>query len=142
VTTLLIVRHADVDLPPTGDDPPLDAAGRARARALLHAVGSSGVDAVIASSLARTQQTVAPLTTRLGLTTTVLDDPGEEAAALGAGDRGSVVVVAGHSNTVPSLIAALGAGKVEIGETEFDNLFVVTTTDTGATLVHLRYGAP
>ena len=39
MTTVLAVRHADVDLPPTGPDPPLNAAGRRRAEALARVVG-------------------------------------------------------------------------------------------------------
>ena len=38
-----------------------------------------------------------------------------------------VVLVVGHSNTVPEILAALGyPEKVEIPATQFDDLFVVT----------------
>jgi hypothetical protein len=52
------------------------------------------------------------------------------------------VLVAGHSNTIPTFLTALGA-PVEpvIGEREFDDFFVLTTrSGAGALLVHLRYG--
>ncbi len=39
---------------------------------------------------------------------------------------GDTVLVVGHSDTVPEIIDALGAGKVpEIADIEFDNLYIV-----------------
>jgi len=54
---------------------------------------------------------------------------------------GGVVVVAGHSNTVPAIVAALGAEEPdEIPETDYDNLFVVTVGGSGnATVLRLKY---
>ena len=52
--------------------------------------------------------------------------------------KGAVLVV-GHSNTVPEVIAALGVKPaVTIGDTEFDNLFIVTI-GAKPTMVRLRY---
>jgi len=62
-----------------------------------------------------------------------------------AGELGSVVLIAGHSNTVPEVIASLGvpAPAPVIGETEFDNLFVVTVTRaSSANLLTLKYAKP
>jgi hypothetical protein len=69
---------------------------------------------------------------------------------------GQAVLVAGHSNTVPALIDALGVGSVCPGllplntdkdcwlpDDQFDHLFVVTFPDSGApTVQRLRYGQP
>ena len=61
-----------------------------------------------------------------------------------SGPDGAVVLIAGHSNTVPEMIAALGVPPPlpTIGEQDFDNLFVVTANAaTGqAALVALKYG--
>jgi phosphohistidine phosphatase SixA len=142
VVTVLAVRHADVDLPPDGHDPGLNAAGRRRAEALARLAGAAGVTAIRTSEFRRTQQTVEPLAQRLGLTPAVAPDAAELAQRIRAAELGDVVVVAGHSNTVPELLGALGVGTVPvITEAEFDNLFVVTVLPaSGAGLLRLRYG--
>ncbi|MFI5895083.1 phosphoglycerate mutase family protein [Actinoplanes sp. NPDC051513] len=139
--TVLLVRHADIDLPPASADPPLNATGRARAEALARVVGRAGVTAVFTSALTRTKQTVASV----GIESRVMPD--DVAPRIRAGEFGDVVLIAGHSNTVPEVIAELGvAAPPVIGETEFDNLFVVTVSDDAA-LLSLKYateirGAP
>jgi len=141
VVTVLLVRHADIDLPPASADPPLNAAGRARAKALAQLVGAAGVTAVFTSSFTRTKQTVKALASQLGI------QPQEAPPALVqlvlSGAAGPAVLVAGHSNTVPQMITALGGlpPGVVIGENEFDNLFVVTAGGPGgASVVRLKYG--
>ncbi len=51
------------------------------------------------------------------------------------------MTVAGHSNTVPGIVAALGATEpAEIPETDYGNLFIVTVTGPGrATALRLQY---
>jgi hypothetical protein len=58
--------------------------------------------------------------------------------------RGGVIVLAGHSDSVPQFLSALGAPyRPGIGDFEYDHLFVVSVPDSGAArLVHLRYGEP
>jgi phosphohistidine phosphatase SixA len=142
MVTVLAVRHADSDLPAASADPELNAAGRARADALAHVVATAGVSTIFTSQFTRTQQTVEPTARALGL----LPRPAPPAAVLArealAGQLGAVVLVAGHSNTVPAILAALGAPSAPvIGEREFDNLFVLTSSAGGdARLLHLRYG--
>jgi phosphohistidine phosphatase SixA len=142
VVTVLAVRHADIDLPPGSADPDLNAAGRARADALSHVVERSGVSTIFTSEFARTQQTVEPSARELGLVPRLAPPAATLARDALAGRFGEVLLVSGHSNTVPMILAALGATSPPvIGEREFDNLFVLTTNSgDGAQLVHLRYG--
>ena len=143
MVTVLAVRHADIDLPPWSQDPGLNAAGRVRADALAHVVGRSGVSMIFTSQFARTKQTVEPTARELRL----VPRPAPPATTLArdarAGHFGDVVLLAGHSNTIPTILAALGAGSLPvIGEREFDNLFVLTThSGGGGELLHLRYGS-
>ena len=58
--TVFLVRHANIDLPPTSNDPDLNAAGRQRADALATVLGAAGVGRIFTSELRRTKQTVAP----------------------------------------------------------------------------------
>jgi len=36
-----------------------------------------------------------------------------------------MVLVVGHSNTIPAVVKALGGPEVTIGENEYDNLFIL-----------------
>ncbi len=152
-TTVILVRHAEKAAP--GDpefvdadpiDPPLSAAGRERAEALARTLGEAGVAAVYASEYARTQQTVAPLAAAIGRQVTIhpaADTPGL-VARIGDRHAGETIVVAGHSNSVPAIIAALGAGSVDPieDEWEYDNLYVVVVEAPGKARVStLKYGA-
>lgn len=153
-TTILIVRHAERADGTTNSD--LSQAGRDRADALVAVTDESGVAAIYSTEFCRTAQTAQPVASALGMTLNYqqsnqsgvsLDDcePGIEvpktplpetiATAQDLVDhllsqhRGKVIMVVGHSNTVPELIAALGQGEfasVQIGSNEFDRLFIVT----------------
>src|SRR6476620_10621880 len=123
-TTVVLVRHAEKAAEPAAD-PPLTAAGEARARALVDAVAGMPVRAILSTDFARTRATAAPLAARLRLVP-------------------ETVVVVGHSNTVPDIVAALGAPKpTAICDSEYDNLFVVRVPASGpATLDRRHYSAP
>ncbi len=144
-TVILVIRHAEKSSEP-GNDPPLSEAGKARARELVHVAREANVQKIYASQFARTQQTVQPLATALGLT---IDTSfrGKDLSAL-ANDilthqRGRTVLVAHHSNTVPELVKLLGGGVVPpIDDAhEFDRLYIVHHRNSGVTVTALRYGA-
>jgi broad specificity phosphatase PhoE len=142
MSTVLLVRHADIDLPALSRDPVLNAAGVQRAEELARVVGAAQVASVFTSALRRTKLTAAPLTTRLGLRPSEVPPPEEFARQVRAGELGAVIMVVGHSNTVPEMIAALGVVTPPIiGEREFDNLFLVTVAGNGEMpLLALKYG--
>ncbi len=154
-TTVILARHAEKELEGDGstgtvlpsEDPPLSEAGLRRALALAHVLGEAGVDAIYATQYLRTRSTAQPLADLLRLdvieATTGRDEYAEEMAELiRAEHAGEVVLVVGHSNTVPALIQALGAGAApQIDEDEYDDLYVVTLYGDGsASLLALRYG--
>ena len=149
VTTVILVRHAEAE--PAGRDPGLTDSGSARAEALSDALRDTAPDRLYASQFRRTQATLAPLAAARGLEVQVdavdrQDLPGwarEFANKLLRDHAGGTVVVAGHSNTVPMVIEALGVDRVpEIPHWQHDNLFVVQVDAAGAGLLHLHYGAP
>lgn len=116
-TVLFLLRHAEKAAAPP-KDPPLTDTGTARARALAELLGDAGVTHLFASEFARTQQTLAPLAEKCGKPVTVAGaaDVAGLAKQLKALPAGSTVVVAGHSNTIPALVRALGGtldGTVE-----------------------------
>lgn len=141
-TTVILVRHAEKTA--VESDPPLTAAGEARAARLAQMLASSGITAIYTTPYARTRDTAAPIATALQLTPVELKPGPSYAADLAARIRaeheGGTVLVVGHSNTTQNVMKALGienAPKIE--ETEFDNLFIVTLTASGAKMLVLKY---
>ncbi len=144
-TTVILVRHAEKDS--IGDDPVLTDRGIERARSLAHVLGETNVSAIYATQYNRTRQTAQPLADRLGVDVFELEASAEYVQSMVDLIRsehvGETVVVVSHSNTVPAIIEALGAGPApSIDEDEYDDLFVVTIGDEGEVgLLALRYGA-
>jgi broad specificity phosphatase PhoE len=145
-TTVVLVRHAEKDTT-IPEDPPLTEAGQARAETLAHVAAELGVTTIFTSRYARTRQTVRPLAEQLGLTPVEYDagDGGALVASILADHRGETVLVAGHSNTVPSLIGLLGGPELpDIDGRVYHDLYVVTVPggEGEVRLLHLRYGTP
>jgi broad specificity phosphatase PhoE len=141
---VVLVRHAEPAADP-GDDPGLSPAGRQRAQVLAAALRDVGATAILTSTFRRTRETAQPLAQALGIAATAVNGGGMEAhiAALAAAvrsQRGAVVVV-GHSNTVPQLIAALGGPQLPDLCDVHDRMFVLTTIGGGRHFVRSRYGA-
>lgn len=138
--TVIFTRHAEKAASPA-DDPPLTATGEKRAELLASMLADSGVDAIYVSELQRTQQTAAPLAARLHVKPTVIpaNDTDALVKAIRARNKG-VVFVVGHSNKLPKIIEALGGPKVDIPETQYDNLYVLTLGATQSSLLRLHYG--
>ena len=145
VTTVILVRHAEKDTTQVGDVP-LSEAGRRRARELARVLGDAGVTGIVTSQYRRAKDTVVPLAERTGVTPEVLGarDTLALLAMVRGKARGGVIVLAGHSDSVPQFLSALGTPYPKgIGDAEYDHLFVVSVPDSGAAqLVHLRYGEP
>ncbi len=145
ITTVIVVRHAE-KTGPTGDVP-LSEAGRARARELARVLAGASVTAIYDTQYLRTQQTAEPLAESLKIKPTVTGTTDAYAADLvkeiEAHHAGGTVVVVSHSNLIPDLLRALGIEKPpSIGDTQYDDLFVVTRAPGASPkLLALRYGA-
>ena len=136
--TVILTRHAEKAASPP-KDPDLTEAGQRRAQLLASMLADSGVDAIYVTEFKRTQQTAAPLAERVHLKPTVLSDTQQLVQAI-RGRQSGVVVVVGHSNTVPAIIAALGGPKLSIADPEYNNLFVLTVLPSQSSLLRLHYG--
>ena len=143
--TVFVVRHAERADAGTssgsmmGSDPDLSDAGRRRAEALAATLKDANITAIFTTEFKRTQATAAPLAKALGITPTVVGsgEPSKLIAAIKAAS-GNLLVV-GHSNTVPAIIKELGVpAAVSVGDSEYDNLFVVTM-GAAPTVLRLHY---
>ena len=148
VTTVIIVRHAEKNIEPNNPDPDLSPAGQARAQEIARMFGDAGVQAIYATQYKRTQQTVAPLANRLGLSVTSVDAKQSEELTrrILSNNRGQTVFVAGHNNTAPEIVNILSGANGEkypqIPESEYDNMYIVTIYRFGkAKVLKVKYGA-
>jgi broad specificity phosphatase PhoE len=133
---VVLIRHAERD--PSGSDA-LSTSGKKRATLLLRMFREAGVSAIFTSEFNRTKQTAEPLAHALGIT------PKQVASDLNAARSevlaaGALAIVVGHSDSVPELIAALGGpADIEIKDTEFDRMFVVTISSGSVSTLAFRY---
>jgi broad specificity phosphatase PhoE len=144
--TIILVRHAEkMIVPPENKDPDLSVEGEARAKEIARMFGGSGITAIYGTQYKRTQQTVKPLAERLRVPVTIVEakKTSDLVAQIRARGAGETVFIAGHNNTVPEIIAALGGPNLPIiPETEFDNLYILTIQGDGvAKLVKLKFGS-
>ena len=145
--TIVLVRHAEKEVvPPENKDPNLSLAGQARAQEIARMFGGASVTSIYATQYKRTQQTVKPLADKLALTATIVEaqKTPELVKQIRASKPGEVIFLAGHNNSVPEIIAALGGPKMPIiPETEYDNLFILTMQSDGSVkLLKMKYGSP
>ncbi len=146
---ILLVRHAEKATDSNEPGVPLSDAGRARAARLAEMLRNAGITAIYATDTDRAKQTAEPLARALKLdvkTYSPRDASGKLAPRLlldrlAKDEASGIVLVVGHQNTVPELLGALGhAGKVEIADKEFDDLFVVAPKPSGPpAIVRMKY---
>lgn len=148
--TIFLVRHAEradggaagaPGMVSPANDPPLSAAGKARAARLASMLRSAGIAHVFTTEYKRTRETAAPLAAQLKLTQVMaaakdLDPLVERVRQV----KGNVLIV-GHTNTVPDLLKRFGLkDTVAMADDEYDNLFIVFRPAAGEpTLIRVRY---
>ena len=126
VITIALVRHAKKknDL----DDPGITREGRKRAERLAYNFRRAKVDALFASDLKRTVETVEPLAQQKGLKIRSIKEVKELVQALKSLPQGSFAVVAHHSYTLQEILEGLGVPKKEADGLDvdvYDNLFLI-----------------
>jgi broad specificity phosphatase PhoE len=146
-TTVIVIRHAEKEAVSSAD-PALSAAGEARAALLARMFGDTKgagrLDAIYVSATLRSRSTAAPLAARLSLAPieAPADDPKGLARRVLRENSGGRVMVIGHVNTVPGIVAAL-AGRSDIpsiDEQDFATMYVVSVPRIGrANLLRLSY---
>jgi phosphohistidine phosphatase SixA len=146
-TTVIVIRHAE-KATVSEPDPPLSAAGEARAELLARMFGDTPgpgrLDAIYISSALRNRMTAAPLAGRLGITPVVAptEDPKGLARRVLRENSGKRVMVIGHVNTVLDIVAALSDRRdiPPLDEKDFGIMYIVTVPRIGhANLLRVAY---
>lgn len=135
---VIVVRHAEKI---SDTDERLTEAGRARAARLSALLKDAGIGAIYATDTERARDTALPLAEALEQKVRIYDRVPALIEGFRKDDANEIVLVVGHSNTVPELLKALGApDAITLAKDEYDNLFVVAPKGNGtATLVRMRY---
>lgn len=142
---VILVRHAERAAAPAGD-PALTPAGEQRAQALAQALAGLRVNTILTTKFRRTRDTAAPLAQALGLQPKVVDAGGAahvQAVVDAVRAETGVVLVVGHSNTIPAVIAGLGGPQLaELCETSFHHAFLLQLGTQPPRWAQFSYGAP
>lgn len=143
-TTVILVRHAEKVTEPADDENPgLTDAGRTRAERLAMILAACNLKAVYSTQYTRTRLTAEPTAKEFGLQITQVDATKSKKLVddILTNHGGQTVLVVGHSNTLAEIIQLLGGGPiVDIGDNDYDNLFIVTVyAPQRASLLLLKY---
>lgn len=139
---IFIIRHAEKK---SGSDPELTEAGKQRAGDLLRVLKKKNIQAIYVTQFKRTQMTSDSLRIKMGIDTvhyladTLCNDLLKKITA--RHDRSILII--GHSNTIAYIIHKFaGANLVikEIGEAEYNNLFLLKTKGNIMKLEVMQYG--
>ncbi len=147
---IFLVRHGETVAPKGTDLRPLSEPGQRRAVLLATLLKDAGINAIFTSDLERTVKTAEPLATSLRVEPKALaqlnvrfkpNDIDGFVNLLRSEHGRDIVLVVGHSNSVPALLKALGhPAEIKIPETDFGNLFVLIPKSEGPPiLLRLRY---
>jgi phosphohistidine phosphatase SixA len=139
--SVILVRHAE-KLETTVADPGLTSMGQARAQALAEVLRDVPLAAIYVTEYRRSQDTAAPVAEMTG--GQIVEVPADDVPALLQqlrSHRGDVVLVVGHSDTLPGIISGLGGTSTAVGGDDYSGMFIVTSGPVTRTRVlTLRYG--
>lgn len=140
---LFLVRHAERDAL-GGGAALLNQTGEQRAQCLARTLERAGITQIYATEIKRTQQTAAPLAEELHLQPKIVphDNVNELVKDLKEAGNAKVLVVA-HADTLPKIVAQLGAGNLPVArsnEQNYDYLVIIPMHDgKPQTLSVVRY---
>jgi broad specificity phosphatase PhoE len=133
--SVVVVRHADRG----GDKDLLTESGHQRAAALASLLADVPFDDVYSTDSERTRGTAKPTAgTRDPLTYADVGDIVSKTLTLSGGSR---ILIVGHSNTVPGIVARLGGPRFPtIESNNFSNIYLLGLQEEGPPIFkHLRY---
>ena len=127
--TVYVMRH--LEKAADGNDPALSPLGRRNAARLPALLGATPPDAIYVSTTRRARETAAPLATALRLTPEEYNPRDTPALIARVRAETGTVLIVGHSNTVPEIVAALGGARpADIPEERFGDIWRVDPDGT------------
>ena len=141
-TTIWIVRHAEKDTSAANKrDPELTVVGKQRALDLAVYLKGQEPNMIFSTNTKRTRQTAANFTAKINTY-----DPSlikEFSQRLIDFQKGKIILIVGHSNTVLETIEALGGARPvpQLVDDDYDYIFKIILSDDGGVVTKaLHYG--
>jgi 2,3-bisphosphoglycerate-dependent phosphoglycerate mutase len=146
-TTIVLFRHAEKDTTQTGStmmqaDPPLAAAGHARAAQLPALFQKFHFTGILSTNFIRTRSTAAPLATKHQLTVQLYNHKNLQNIADSLLNlENHTIAVVGHSNSTPALVNLLIKENkfAALDESVYNVYWVVTIKDKKTTATQYSY---
>jgi phosphohistidine phosphatase SixA len=142
-STIYVVRHGE-KVAPSGDVA-LSSEGLQRAETLKDSLAKKNITAVYSTNSKRTQQTAGPTASHFGKPIITYNN-GDSLMQVLVNRKNARTLIAGHSNTVPNMLRAVGLQTSFTGnipDNQYDNLFIVTVKwkkSKTVTLKEVKYG--
>ena len=122
VTNIYLVRHAEKA--DSSSASLLTPQGEQRAIALRDTLLNKDIDSIYTTNYNRTQLTAKPLADALKKDI-ITYQPDKNFSAHLKKLKGKNVLVVGHSNTIPEIIQYITTKNIQIGDDDFDNLYII-----------------
>ena len=140
-TMIYLVRHGEKQT--DSKDPDLSPAGQVRAQNVATILQKAGIANVFSTPYKRTMQTAQPLAQRTGLPVQSYDAATPKALVEKVKTLSGVVLVVGHSNTLPELVRLFGGVPgADIADNEYDRLYQLSVGANGAITTVLLTSLP
>jgi broad specificity phosphatase PhoE len=142
---VFLARHAELVNGQAMAEPknlPLSETGEARAKRLAEHLKDVGINAIIVTDFVRTNKTAEPLARALNIQLTVVPkgDPKLLVERLRKEHANDRVLIVGHTDTLPGLIAAFGhPSEIKIESQDYGNLFLLVPKNGEPLFTRLRY---
>lgn len=135
---IFFVRHAE-KVQDQGSNPHLTERGQDRVRKLVLFLESVSFDGVYSTPYLRTQETAGPIAKQqqTELTTVEVNNFAKLLEELAT--KSGNFLIAGHSNTIPEWIAALGCQSQPIDESDYSSLFLVTKDEDSCQVLRFNF---
>ena len=142
IYTVYLVRHADKDTSDkTNRDPKLTVCGEQRANRLATMLKHIEINTIYSTDYKRTQATAAPVAQSKSLTVTSYNPRNLDSLAKSIVKKKSNALVVGHNSTTNVVAGNLAGIELPIiDHEEYDRLYQVTITNSGAKLQLLNQG--
>ncbi len=128
---IYLTRHAEKQVDGT-KDPALTEQGNRRANFLANLLRGEAISHIFSSNYKRTLQTAKPSANLVKLEIEQYNPGKQEEFSKLLKQLKGVILVVGHSNTIPDLVSLLGGDpQGEIKDSEYDRLYKITTDSKG-----------
>ena len=132
-STFYLIRHAEkVRINKTDRDPALNEKGMIRALNWRDFFIDKDISKIYSTNYKRTLETVKPIEVAMGLTAILYSPSSIDYKNFISSNKGEIVLVVGHSNTIPDFVNELINDQVyaQIDDLNNSNLYIVSLCDS------------